>query len=74
MKDTNWISVLDQLPEHRQRILCFGLFDMGVGKQIYLARFNAEDELGLNNYSFIRGGEEIFEVTHWMPLPETPES
>lgn len=58
-----WISVKDKLPEKQTRVLLFdnGGFGVITGR-IGSAGWYLEGDL-----------DKYANVTHWMPLPETPE-
>ncbi len=63
----NWINTKDQVPDYYKVVIVFD------GCNIYYEYHrlsNGEDEYyGNTNNDFI-----IYEVTHWMPLPEKPKS
>lgn len=65
-----WISVKDRLPDEEQKVLCFTC-----DKEIVVADFSHFSydfgELGEWHYWGVR--DPRF-VTHWMPLPQKPES
>ena len=69
-KESEWISVKDKLPDEEQKVLCFTC-----DEEIVVADFSHFSydfgELGEWHYWGIRPPEF---VTHWMPLPEPPES
>lgn len=70
-----WISVKDQLPEDKQRVLV-----IDENKEMFSAEFNLE------TYSREPESPEAFiaffcgccytvdSITHWMPLPEGPSN
>lgn len=63
-----WISVKDRLPEEGKLVLTYGpdgIIDV-------LARYRVSK----NSWKWGRDGEFItlvFDITHWMPLPEPPK-
>lgn len=69
-----WISVKDRLPDEEENVLVWkkGYSQMGA--------FRVSDRRGLENFYLINDwgwGErdivlKLDGVTHWMPLPETP--
>lgn len=66
----DWISVKDRLPKStRYDCYCFLVTD---GDLIHMAYFVE------NEWMFADSGQAknkmFYEVTHWMPLPEPPES
>lgn len=69
-KIDKWISVKDRLPDEEQKVLCFTC-----DEEIVVADFSHFSydfgELGEWHYWGIRPPEF---VTHWMPLPQKPES
>lgn len=67
-----WISVKDRLPEEGYRILVYGDFDDEYGNErigVYL--MSGYWSLNEGVYYKIPRGKN---PTHWMPLPEPPES
>lgn len=63
---TEWISVEDRLPEVGVDVLCLS------GKEFFVECISESDE-----DEFVRGvslGQFKRFFTHWMPLPEPPES
>lgn len=81
-----WISVKDRLPENQQSIIAtngtkvsqcrFIDNDLswcgGVGKKWFVGCFSG-DYGGLRNSESYSYSEYIENVTHWMPLPLSPE-
>ena len=59
-EQTTWISVKDRLPEKYTNVIV--LYDIG---RVGVNWTNEENEFVSHAYS---------NVTHWMPLPEPPES
>ena len=69
VKQGEWISVDERLPDKRQEVLAYrGDFngDM-MNVYTYLGSANWEDDYGY------RGSTEHEGITHWMPLPEPPK-
>lgn len=70
LEQYEWISVKDRLPDEEQKVLC-----VTCDEEIVIAEFSHFSydfgELGEWHYWGIRPPEF---VTHWMPLPEPPES
>ena len=69
-----WISVKDRLPYKNQQCLCRYVFIYDDGKEseqgfYRVLWFFASDQ----NQHFQDEGSFGMRVTHWMPLPETPE-
>lgn len=62
-KNSNWISVKDRLPENGQYVI---VWDHGYASDfVTMARFESNK---FWNDAFDRKSN----VSHWMPLPETP--
>ena len=57
MKDSNWISVKDKLPEDYDAYLCTG----------------GDIEMEIIYFDPEFGWQEEYGITHWMNLPELPE-
>ena len=75
-----WISVKDRLPEFEQDVLLLDDWkpaaserrrDMKVGYLSQVTTFKTAD--GIENSCEWRGVEYVFNITHWMPLPEHPK-
>lgn len=67
----NWINFDYAQPEHKQRVLVYGVCNnVGLTPIIYLCRFHKGDTF--NKSCFSMGALEVHGVTHWMPLPPTP--
>ena len=62
-KQSQWISVEDELPEINQRVLTF--------------RPDILSVYDVDRFRFCRFGrkgfDSVYKVTHWMPLPTPPE-
>lgn len=68
LKKNNWISVDDRLPEDEERILIFVALEGHESVQLDTCY---ED----GGYIHLDSGYAFgAEVTHWMPLPEPPET
>ena len=65
---SKWISVNDKLPNGGD--LCLILLEVGgnIEKGIY-----KDDGDWLGNWFSMRGKNQHYKVTHWMPLPEPPK-
>lgn len=67
--ESKWISVKDRLPEHGQKVLLYNKNEFNGKLEI---RFGSK-HIGHNEwYSSDAYEDEIFTITHWMPLPEPP--
>ena len=62
--EPKWIPVTERLPE--DEVLCIN------DRQFYLVGLLYCDDVG--NYICETDGEIMYDVTHWMPLPQPPES
>lgn len=60
---TMWIPVTERLPE--DEVLCIN------DRQFYLVGLLYCDDVG--NYICETDGEIMYDVTHWMPLPQPPK-
>jgi hypothetical protein len=76
-----WIKCEDQLPEFNKQILCFD--PSHSESKIYVVKLEKEDfyqvdkcKLGNPQQWIEAAGESYFtwEPTHWMPLPNAPET
>lgn len=74
----DWISVKDRLPEKGDHALLFGLREHTEEKSIWIGRFFDVNVTRDGNtwreeqFWDSEGGYDIYEVTHWMPLPREP--
>lgn len=71
-KIVNWISCGDQMPEEDQHVLVYPGFADTVYSCIYLGG-------KWGDFETIKAGpfamsEIVEDVSHWMPVPEAPES
>ena len=75
-----WISVKDRLPDAYTFVLvCANFQGTGEPKPINISRFaltkweflSGHEEVGA--WSDIEYGMDINDITHWMPLPKSPE-
>jgi hypothetical protein len=65
---SEWISVEDRLPEHKERVLGYwAALEDGAYEGIEIS-WRANSNIWTSY--FVPGFSEI---THWMPLPEPPE-
>ena len=79
MKKIEWVSITEQLPEIGVEVLLFDDWkctngerrqDMKVG---YLSEFTIRKTADGKAYNCEwRGHEFLFNITHWMPLPQPP--
>lgn len=60
-----WISVDDELPPNKERVLVF----YGIDRYIGLAML--EDVIGQQTF-WNDGRKPVFHITHWMPMPAQP--
>lgn len=71
----NWISVKDRLPQMSQDKLVKGYKQIQVlaycDKGMVCAWFQIDTEKFYDVSGWL--GTEIYNVTHWMPLPEPPK-
>ena len=74
LKEREWISVKDRMPENG--VLVLVAYAVTYGRQTVIMVNTAMHQ----SYGFCGGGYDNFrsicnaEVTHWMPLPKPPES
>jgi hypothetical protein len=61
-----WISVEERCPLTQERVLAFGVRELG-DAQPYTAVF-----LNNNGIRWLSSGELLDNVTHWQPLPSPP--
>ena len=74
-----WIPVTERLPEKAGDYLC--VFDEGEGPCVVIIQYNDEQETfgheaavyDPDSLGFVDTEFEKWNVTHWMPLPTTPE-
>lgn len=69
-----WISVNDRLPPIKVDILFYGILDFGNDRRpsIYFGRFDPSNENIYYHWRDPEGWNYVM-VTHWMPLPPSPE-
>lgn len=63
-----WISVKDKLPPVDEDVLLTGGIAIGIGFYMEKHRVLKEGFWSITNGR----AEELYGVTHWMPLPELP--
>ncbi len=62
----HWISVDDQMPDDNYgRVLAWVVEQTSLGKAGYVWNCSHSDGVFMDNF-------EVFQVTHWMPLPAPP--
>lgn len=64
-----WVSVKDRLPSEGQNVLVFATAKYAKGWKFAIDRLEEGEKNPIWIYT-----HRWFEVTHWMPLPEPPES
>jgi len=64
-KNKEWISVEDRLPDDREVVIIFWNYENK--KRVTSGSYNSS-----NNY-WQHGNATQLNVTHWMPLPNTPK-
>jgi Protein of unknown function (DUF551) len=63
---THWIKCIDQLPSHKEKVLVFN-------GEIYLATIiKSPDSIEWHSQSSPSGYWNLYNVTHWMPVPNPP--
>lgn len=70
-----WISVKDRLPNSDEQVLVFGRGTHELDNRVQPAIRNKNTAEGWAGYDIIDwGGEtdDLVNVTHWMPLPQSP--
>lgn len=62
---SEWINVKDRLPENKHVVLVYNKFN-----EMHVCKMDKNS----NNYIFMLNDTslQIINVTHWMPLPESP--
>ena len=63
---SGWISVDDRLPEFKQE--CLVAYKWYADTHLMIGTFYDDKFVGKNYHS-----NQINNVTHWQPLPETPQ-
>lgn len=67
-----WISVEDRLPEdNKLKVIRYSLNDRHIG--IGLSRFYTPSNMSVKIWCFEFGSSQGTKVSHWMPLPNSPE-
>lgn len=66
-----WISINERLPDGECLAICMV---KGHGYKEMLIGYIGEDEYSPNGYSCETDGIFLYNVTHWMPLPEPPKN
>ena len=62
-----WISVEDRYPDNGKSVLV-----SRYNKNLRFSSICIDNYLGYNKWSNEDFNEDVWEITHWMPLPETP--
>jgi hypothetical protein len=62
----NWISVEDELPKGDYDDECIDVYSIAMGRITDCTYIDS-------NYWETYQGDRIYDVTHWMPLPEPPK-
>lgn len=65
-----WISVEEQLPEHRQAVLTWWPARQQIQLQTYYTQYATDDAWWMFGWQNLL--VESGDITHWMPLPEGP--
>lgn len=68
MKVNNWISVEDRLPENGNGVLV-----SRYNKKLKFSTTNVDNYMGYGNWWNRDYDNEVWQITHWMPLPEDPQ-
>jgi hypothetical protein len=69
-----WIPVSERLPEHESNVLVAAKRDGEyVVKEMLFVDWSKPPEPPRPEWCDDCGGEDVENVTHWMPLPEPPE-
>ena len=64
-----WITKVKELPPENELVLAY-VHELGHRPYMQTVRLiNGKDKFFIDNY-----GREVFNISHWMPLPEPPES
>jgi hypothetical protein len=72
--DAKWIPVKEQLPEHDTNVLIAVRRKDGevVVKEVLFVDWSLPHEPADPRFADDCGGEDLKDVSHWMPLPEPP--
>jgi hypothetical protein len=63
-----WISVEDRLPEEDKDVLVFGYYHEAF--QTLICHYRTDFK---GQWFTSVAGQQVYEVTHWMPLPQPPK-
>ena len=63
-----WILVKDRLPEEDKDVLVFGYYHEAF--QTLICHYRTDFK---GQWFTSVAGQQVYEVTHWMPLPQPPE-
>jgi len=63
-----WVKVQDKLPEHGQKVICYGK-SWGMNFSMVYIDFDGKTKFA----NVIAGCFDNPDVTHWQPLPEPPK-
>lgn len=75
---SNWISIEDRKPDYRVNVLVIFTTITGAKQQTVARLTNNTVAFDTDKrcevwYVTVSGGHKLETITHWMPLPETPE-
>jgi hypothetical protein len=63
-----WISVKDRLPDEDEDVLAFGYYHETF--QTLICHYRSDFK---GQWFTSVAGQQVYEVTHWMPLPQPPK-
>ena len=67
---SDWINVKDRPPDVDQEVFVIGLFGFDHNKSFGSGKITYKDDF---NVYWTGGSRSLYNVTHWMPLPEPPK-
>jgi hypothetical protein len=68
--DNGWISVEDELPKNKQKVLMFCKREFKHQSPIVIGYYQTGDYENWISYDFSE--DENSDITHWQPLPKSP--